>query len=162
MTRRDGTMKREWIGVGTMLLLLASGGAWSEDTTGEGGDDLLPAQAADEARDAVTGRVPAEATIRLMDAGEADLPETVTSEIALPGAVQEDVAAVEKARRGLENANRARSDRGRSAAEGARARGAEMADRAHEGREIPGRAEKARGRPEDLPAPPGNPGPPGD
>lgn len=154
-------MKRTWIGTGTLALLLASGTAWPQDTNSEA-NDWLPEQAAGQAHGAVDAHVPAEATIRLMDAGEADRPEAVTSEIVLPGAVREDAAAVEKARRGLKTANRARSDGGKAAAEEARQRGADMADRAQEGREIPGRAERARGRPEDLPGPPENPGPPGD
>ena len=98
----------------------------------------------------------AESTIRLMGAAEAELPEAVTKEITLPEAVAEDSAAVESAARELEtaNGNRQRREEGLSQAEEARERGAEMADEARDNREN-------RGRSEDRPEPPANPGPPG-
>lgn len=98
----------------------------------------------------------AESTIRLMGAAEAELPEAVTKEITLPAAVAEDSAAVEKAARGLEtaNENRQRREEGLSTADEARERGADMADEAQDNREN-------RGRSEDRPDPPANPGPPG-
>ncbi len=113
-------------------LLLSANVAWAED-----GDE-------------------AESTIRLMGAAEAELPEAVTKEITLPAAVAEDSAAVENAARGLDkaNENRQRREEGLSKADEARERGSDMADEAHDNREN-------RGRSEDRPEPPGNPGPPG-
>lgn len=98
----------------------------------------------------------AESTIRLMGAAEAELPEAVTKEITLPPAVAEDSAAVENAKRGLDNANenRQRREKGLSQADEARERGADMADEAQDNREN-------RGRSEDRPEPPVNPGRPG-
>jgi hypothetical protein len=98
----------------------------------------------------------AESTIRLMGAAEAALPEAVTKEITLPPAIAEDSAAVENAKRGLDNANenRQRRDKGLSQADEARERGAKMADEARDNREN-------RGRSEDRPKPPDNPGRPG-
>lgn len=97
----------------------------------------------------------AESTIRLMGAAEAELPEAVTKEITLPAADTEDLAAVEKAANGLQtaNENRERRETGLSQADEARQRGAEMADEAQDNRE-------SRGRSEDRPEPPVNPGPP--
>lgn len=113
-------------------LLLSANAAWAED-----GDE-------------------AESTIRLMGAAEAALPEAVTKEIRLPAAVAEDSAAVENATRGLDNANenRQRREKGLSQADEARERGADMADEAHSNREN-------RGRSEDRPEPPVDPGRPG-
>lgn len=98
----------------------------------------------------------AESTIRLMGAAEAELPEAVTKEITLPAAAAEDRAAVEDTARGLEtaNENRQRREEGLSTADEARERGADMADEAQDNREN-------RGRSEDRPEPPANPGPPG-
>ncbi len=97
----------------------------------------------------------AESTIRLMGAAEAELPEAVTKEITLPAAITEDTAAVEKAAKGLQtaNENRERREAGLSRADEARERGAEMSDEARNNREN-------RGRSEDRPEPPTNPGPP--
>ncbi len=106
---------------------------------------------------------PAEATIRLMGAVEAELPEAVTKEIMLPPAAAENSAAVENAARGLQKAqeNRERRDKGLSRADEAREHGAEMAEEARKNREN-------RGRFEDRPTPPDRPdrpdppqGPPG-
>ncbi len=96
-----------------------------------------------------------ESTIRLMGAADAELPEAVTKEITLPAAIAEDSAAVEKAADGLAkaNENRERREAGLSRADDARERGAEMADEAQDNRE-------SRGRSEDRPEPPDNPGPP--
>lgn len=98
----------------------------------------------------------AESTIRLMGAAEASLPDAVTKKITLPAAVAEDKAAVENAARGLEkaNENRQRREEGLSKADEARERGAEMAGEAQNNREN-------RGRSDDRPEPPANPGPPG-
>ena len=113
-------------------LLLGANVAWAED-----GDE-------------------AESTIRLMGAAEAQLPEAVTKQISLPAAVAEDSAAVEKAARGLDkaNENRQRREKGLSQADEARERGSDRADEAHDNREN-------RGRSEDRPEPPANPGRPG-
>jgi hypothetical protein len=98
----------------------------------------------------------AESTIRLMGAAEAELPDAVTKEITLPEVVAVDSAAVENAERGLEtaNENRQRREEGLSQADEARERGADMAGDAQDSREN-------RGRSEDRPEPPANPGPPG-
>ena len=98
---------------------------------------------------------PAEATIRLMGAAEAELPEAVTNEIKLPAAAIENSAAVENAARGLQKAqeNRDRRENGLSRADEAREHGAEMAEEARQNREN-------RGRFEDRPTPPDRPDPP--
>lgn len=108
----------------------------------------------------------AEATIRLMGAAEAELPDAVTREIVLPAhlleASKEDqAAAVEHAAKGLDNANenRARREQGNSQAEESRERGEEMSEAAHENRENRGRSED-HPEPPDPPGPPDNPGPP--
>jgi len=97
----------------------------------------------------------AESTIRLMGAAEAELPEAVTKEITLPEAVAEDPAAINNAESRLEtaNENRQRREKGLSQADEARERGANMADEAQDNREN-------RGRSEDRPEPPDNPGRP--
>lgn len=124
-------MKMKTILAVITALILTSGVSWSAD-----GDE-------------------AESTIRLMGAAEANLPEAVTKNITLPAAVAEDTAAVEKAVSGLANAdeNRQRREKGLSQADDARERGAEIADEAQDNRE-------SRGRSEDRPEPPSNPGPP--
>jgi hypothetical protein len=98
---------------------------------------------------------PAESTIRLMGAAEAELPEAVTKEIMLPPAAIENSAAVEKAERGSQkaNENRDRSENGLSRADEAREHGAEMSEEARKNREN-------RGRFEDRPTPPDRPEPP--
>ena len=117
--------------VTSTALLLSSGAAWTAD-----GDE-------------------AESTIRLMGAAEAELPEAVTKEITLPAAITEDKAAVEKAAEGLAkaNQNRERREAGLTQADEARERGAEMAEEAQSNRET-------RGRSDDRPDPPTEPGPP--
>jgi len=103
----------------------------------------------------------AETTIRLMGAAEAELPDAVTKEIALPESVPVDTAAVDNAAKGLAtaNENRARRENGLATADAASERGAEMADDASENRENRGRSEEHR--PDDPPDPPDNPGRPG-
>ena len=98
----------------------------------------------------------AESTIRLMGAAEAELPEAVTKEITLPEAVAEDSAAVDKAAREMEtaNENRQRREEGLAQADEARERGTNMAGEAQDNREN-------RGRSEDRPEPPVDPGRPG-
>ncbi len=106
---------------------------------------------------------PAEATIRLMGAAEADLPEAITKEITLPPAAMENSAAVEKAEQGLQKAseNRSRRENGLSRADAAREHGSEMADQAKQNRENRGRFDD-RPRPPNRPEPPNPPnGPPG-
>ena len=99
----------------------------------------------------------AEATIRLMGQAEAELPDAVTREIALPEHLlaadpEDQVAAVEKAEKGLAKANErnAHRERGQDQAAEARERGAEMKEKAKENRE-------SRGRSEDHPTPPETP-----
>jgi len=97
----------------------------------------------------------AESTIRLMGVAEAELPDAVTKEITLPAALADDSVAVEKAAKGLEkaNENQQRRETGLKQADEARERGAEMAQEAKDNRD-------SRGRSEDRPDPPPNPGPP--
>ena len=122
--------------IGTIALLMSFGGAWAQDNDED-----------------------AEATIRLMGAAEAELPDAVTKEISLPDSVAEDSAAVENAARGLEtaNENRMRREEGLTTADEAREHGAEMAEEAMENRENRGRS----GDRPDTPEPPTPPGPPG-
>jgi hypothetical protein len=135
-------MNKKSILVSAIALLLSFGSAWSQD-------DATEAEA--------------EATIRLMGAAEAELPDAVTKEITLPDSVSEDSAAVENAARGLEtaNENRLRREDGLATADEARERGAEMAEDAMENRESRGRSDDLPDRP-DVPEPPTPPGPPGD
>ena len=114
--------------------LLASGGGWAADD--------------------------AEATIRLMGKAEAELPDAVTREITLPEHLlvtdpEDQVAAVEKAEKGLGKANERaeHNNKGQDQAAAARERNAEMQEKAKENREN-------RGRSEDHPEPPDPQGPP--
>ncbi len=134
-SRRINDMKNRSITVIATGLLLSANVAWTADDTDDG---------------------EAESTIRLMGVAEAELPEAVINEISLPAAVAEDSAAVENAAKGLEMANKnsQRSETGLTQADEARERGADMADEAQDNREN-------RGRSEDRPEPPTNPGPPG-
>ncbi len=142
--KRQANYINFFLGLNVLCLLLSSSLVLAQD------DD---ASAAD----------PAEATIRLMGAVEAELPEAVTKEIMLPPAAAENSAAVENAARGLQRVeeNRERRDKGLSRADEAREHGAEMAEEARQNREN-------RGRFEDRPTPPDRPerpdppqGPPG-
>ena len=95
----------------------------------------------------------AEATIRLMGIAEAELPDAVTKQITLPEHLlletEDQVAAVEKAEKGLAKANERNDhrDKGQEQAADARERGAEMKEKAKENREN-------RGRSDDRPTPP--------
>jgi uncharacterized protein YaiI (UPF0178 family) len=113
---------------------------------------LLSASVVLAQEDEASAADPAEATIRLMGAADAELPEVVTKEIKLPPAAVENSAAVEKAERGLKTAseNRDRREDGLSRADEAREHGAEMAEEAKKNRED-------RGRFEDRPTPPERP-----
>jgi hypothetical protein len=134
-------MNRKTMLVGTIVLLGSYGSAWTQDT---GGDE------------------DAEATIRLMGAAEAELPDAVTKEISLPESKTEDSADVENPAQVLEtaNKNRLRREEGLTTADEARERGAEMAKDAMENRENRGRSDDLPDRP-DVPEPPTPPGPPG-
>ncbi len=99
----------------------------------------------------------AEATIRLMGNAEAELPDAVTKEIALPkhllaADTEDQDAVVGKAEKGLAKANErnAHREQGQDQAAEARERNAEMNENAQENRE-------SRGRSEDHPAPPETP-----
>lgn len=99
----------------------------------------------------------AEATIRLMDKAEAELPGAVTKQITLPEHLltadpEDQVAAVEKAENGLAKANERNDhrDKGQDQAAEARENGAEMQEKARENREN-------RGRSDDRPTPPETP-----
>ncbi len=102
-----------------------------------------------------------EATMRLMGNAEAELPHAVIKEIKLPDSLLERnpespaVDAVDASEDGHTNANenRERREAGLTNADGAREHGAEMSEQATEDREN-------RGRSEDPPGPPDNPGPP--
>ncbi len=127
-------MNRKTVLIGAIALLMSSGSVWAQEED-------------------------AEATIRLMGAADAVLPDAVINDISLPEAA-EDSEAVENAAFGLEtaNANRIRREAGLTTADEARENGAEMAEEAMENRESRGRSED---RP-DVPEPPTPPGPPGD
>lgn len=102
----------------------------------------------------------AEATIRLMGKSDAELPLAVTKELKLPEHLfdvpaDEQVKAVEKAEKGLTNAETRRDSgraNGQQNADDARNRGAEMSEQAKESREN-------KGRHDDPPVPPENPNP---
>ena len=96
----------------------------------------------------------AEATIRLMGKAEAELPDAVTRQITLPEHLlavdpADQVAAVEKAEKGLAKANERNDhrDKGQDQAAAARENAAEMKEKAKEKREN-------RGRSDDRPTPP--------
>ena len=98
----------------------------------------------------------AEATIRLMGTAEAELPDAVTKKIELPDHLrlpeEDQVSAVEKAKKGHDNANERldRREKGLSKADLAREHGEEMSEKAKEVREN-------KGRSEDRPDPPERP-----
>ena len=107
---------------------------------------------------------PAESTIRLMGAAEADLPDAVTRDIELPPAMRVNEKAVEKASRGHERANdnRERRQQGLSRADEAREKGNDISGQAKDNRENRGRFDNPPGRPDGPPEPPERPnGPPG-
>lgn len=118
---------------GVATLLLCCNVAWAQDD--DSGD--------------------AEATIRLMGAADAELPDAVTKEISLPEGLAEDSAAVDTIAKGLEkaNANRTRREEGLNRADEARENSADIAEEAQQNRE-------SRGRSDDRPEPPGPQGPP--
>jgi len=119
---------------------------------------LLSASVVRAQEDDASATDPAESTIRLMGAAEAELPEAVTKEIMLPPAAIENSAAVERAERGSETAseNRGRREKGLSRADEAREHGAEMAEEARKNRENRGRFED-RSTPPERPEPPNGP-----
>jgi len=127
-------MKLKTLTMTTAALLLTANVGWTADETQ--GDS-------------------AESTIRLMSAAEAELPDAVTNKISLPDALADESVAVEKAAKGLEKANENQQRRETSLAQAdeARERGAEMAQEAKDNRD-------SRGRSEERPDPPPNPGPP--
>ena len=98
----------------------------------------------------------AEATIRLMGIAEAELPDAVTKQITLPEHLllktEDQVAAVDKAEKGLAKANERNDHRnkGQDRAAEAREHAAEMQEKSKENREN-------RGRSDDRPTPPETP-----
>lgn len=132
-------MNRKFVWAFIITSSFGCGSAWAQDDAGS-----------DEA----------ETTIRLMGAAEAELPDAVTKDIALPASLSVDSAAVEKAQAGMDtaNENRQRREAGLATADEARRRGAEMAEEARENRENRGRSEDHV--PDGTPEPPDNPGPP--
>ena len=99
-----------------------------------------------------------EATMRLMGNAEAELPYAVIKEIKLPNSLLDrdsESPAVDNSEDGhlSANENRKRREVGLTNADLAREHGAEMSEQATEDREN-------RGRSEDPPSPPENPGPP--
>jgi len=132
-------MNRKTVLIGAIALLMSHGSVWAQENDVEAEAD-------------------AEATIRLMGAADAVLPDAVINDISLPEAA-EDSAAVENAKFALEtaNANRMRREAGLATADDAREKGAAMAEEAMQNSENRGRSEE---RP-DVPQPPTSPGPPG-
>lgn len=114
------------------------------------------------AQESDTSDTDLDATIRVMGAAEAELPEAVTKEIMLPAGVAEDSAAVEASAKGLATANEARlrreaglqiaDDARENAAAEAGENAADAADAARENAE--GRSRADDNRP-DTPVPPG-------
>lgn len=111
-----------------------------------------------------------EGTIRLMGEAEAELPEAVTREIALPDTIDVDAAAVEASAEGLATANEARQNREQglsvadeareNAAADARENAADMAEEARENAENRSRADEFRPETPDVPDRPDVPTPP--
>lgn len=109
----------------------------------------------------------AEATIRLMGAAEAMLPEAVMNTILLPSSAKPNEAAVDKLEAALAHAgpgNLPEQSRADEALENAKLQAQEArANRENRGRgsDMPGRPDDLPGPPDDLPAPPDDlPGPP--
>jgi len=131
-------MKSRFLIPAAVALMGVSAGAWAADDDG------------------------AEATIRLMDATEAELPDAVTKQITLPKDLliegNDQVTTVNKAK-GLDKANeRVENEKrkdGLAKATAAREHGAEMSENAKDARENQGRAK------EELPDPPNRPDNPG-
>ena len=101
-----------------------------------------------------------EATIRLMGAAEAELPEAVTKQITIPThlmkASTDQQRAVEKAEKGLDKAeerHERREEKGLQQADEARDRGVEMSENARENRDNRGRSEDRPEKPEGPPDP---------
>jgi len=99
----------------------------------------------------------AEATIRLMGNAEAERPDAVTKQITLPEHLlletEDQVAAVEKAEKGLAKANErhARREQGQDQAAEAREHAAEMQEKAKNNREQRGRSKDDRPTPPETP-----------
>jgi hypothetical protein len=106
----------------------------------------------------------AEATIRLMGAAEATLPDAVMNEITLPGAARPNAAAVQRLEQALAHAgpgNRPQQSRADEALQNAKS----ASENARDNREDRGRSEDAPGHAEDRPGngpPDGVPGRPDD
>jgi hypothetical protein len=104
----------------------------------------------------------AEATIRLMGAAEATLPDAVMNEITLPGAARPNAAAVQRLEQALAHAgpgNRPQQSRADEALQNAKS----ASENARDNREDRGRSEDAPGHAEDRPGngpPDGVPGRP--
>lgn len=111
-----------------------------------------------------------EGTIRLMGEAEAELPDAVTREIALPDNIDVDAAAVDASADGLATANEARQNRGQglsvadeareNAAADARENATDMAEEARENAENRSRADEFRPETPDVPDRPDVPTPP--
>ena len=99
----------------------------------------------------------AEATIRLMGVAEAELPDAVTKQITLPEHLllkpEDQVAAVEKAQKGLDKANERNEhgNKGQERAAEAREHAADMQEKAKDNREIRGRSKDDRPTPPETP-----------
>ena len=100
----------------------------------------------------------AEATIRLMGKAEAELPDAVTKQITLPAHLlavepEDQVAAVEKAEKGLAKANERNEhgNKGQERAAEAREHAAEMQEKAKENRKHRGRSKDDRPTPPETP-----------
>jgi hypothetical protein len=135
-------MKSKLLIAAAVLLMGVSAGAWADDG--------------------------AEATIRLMGTAEAERPDAVTKKISLPDHLlvksEDQVATVEKAK-GHDKANERldKREKGLTQADAAREQGADMSEKARENREARGRSEERPGRPDnpgDNPSRPDSPGRP--
>jgi hypothetical protein len=102
-----------------------------------------------------------DATMRLMDDAEANLPEAVTKPIQLPEHLRESTVAADKSTTGHTEANAARDNQhrkdGLNKANDARDRASSLAEAAKDNRESHGRSED-RPEPPDPPNPGGPPG----
>jgi hypothetical protein len=131
-------MKSRFLIPAAVALMGVSAGAWAADDDG------------------------AEATIRLMGTAEADLPDAVTKQIALPDHLRlqdaDQAATVDKAK-GHDKANERheKREKGLAQADAVRDNSADMSEKAKEVRENQGRGNENRPEPPGRPEDPGRP-----
>jgi hypothetical protein len=133
-------MKSIFLIPAAVALMGVSAGAWAADDDG------------------------AEATIRLMDTAEAELPDAVTKTISLPEHLRlqstDQAATVDKAKghdKANERLDNEKRNSGLAKANAARENGAEMSEKAKEARENQGRAKEDRPDPPNRPDNPNRP-----